>query len=90
MSAVAKARWRAKANDYSDAKRQGLLEKGLAMIYGNGGQGDAEGSPPGQRHPDKLAGELVPILVNFGFHFFFHFAKSVFHLLVAFPINSAL
>jgi hypothetical protein len=33
---------RAKANDYSDAKRQGLLEKGLAMIYGNGGYAKCE------------------------------------------------
>ena len=28
---------RAKANDYSDAKRLSLLEKGLALIHGSGG-----------------------------------------------------
>jgi hypothetical protein len=28
---------RAKANGYSDVKRQQLLDRGLAMIYGNSG-----------------------------------------------------
>jgi hypothetical protein len=28
---------RAKANSYSDSKRQAFLERGLALIYGNSG-----------------------------------------------------